>query len=362
MNLDVTLLNDLQGTNAQDDKRYAPLGYVDIAKESTKQIDWILPSQMQAMESMSSMRNLKVPVIKDGTISVGSTPGFNNIPANLSESDNMYFTAVDIFSGLRHYPAMYENNQINEEYDLMVKMKRIAYEMGRVAEGYIATVFEARKSQVLPMGQVEVSQGDGTYSFSTVTDTLTVNKAAQKETMYYGLKDLMQANKLGGDYGIVTNRAGLSVQKREQLKYGNQNDKNLESSGFFPLNRMFESDQLTAQAGEVFTGFLVRMGSVGLVENYPYDFRKGTSFGGREWKVSDVEMPFLRMKVNVYVNKQPTDATALITPNANGVDSNLTMTHFQEMAFWCRFYIPYHYNTDISTRANDIVKIVGTTT
>jgi hypothetical protein len=122
---------------------------------------------------------------------------------------------------------------------------------------------------------------------------------------------------------------------------------------------MYESDNITAQAGEVFSGFLVRMGSIGIVENYPYDFRAGTEFAGKKWSVSDVELPFLRCRVNVYVNKQATDGTALIT---SGTDSNLIMSHFEEIALWCRVYLPYHYNSDIATRANDIVKIVGSTT
>jgi hypothetical protein len=359
MNLDATLLNDLQGTNAQNDKRFAPLGYVDIAKDSTSYIDWILPSQIEAMSSMSSLRNLKIPVIKDQTVTVGSVPSFANIPANLEESDVMSWTAVDIFSGMRHYPALYANNQIDEMTAVMAKMKNIAFAMGQTAESYISTVMEARKSQVIPVGLVEVSQGDGTFTFNTGTDTLTVSKAAQKETMFFNLLNLMEANKLGGDYGIVTNRAGLSVQKAEQLKFSVDNTKNLEALGMFPMNRMYGSDNLSIQSGEVFTGFLVRMGGIGLIENYPFDFRRGTEFGGRKWSVSDVELPFLRMKVNVYVNRQPTDATALV---GAGADTNLTMTHFEEMAFWCRFYIPYRYNSDIATRANDIVKIVGATT
>jgi hypothetical protein len=38
------------------------------------------------------------------------------------------------------------------------------------------------------------------------------------------------------------------------------------------------------------------------------------------------------------------------------------MTHFEEMALWFRFYVVYRYNSDLSARANDIVKLVGATT
>jgi len=239
----------------------------------------------------------------------------------------------------------------------MAKTKNVCYEMGKTIEGIISTIMEARKSQVLPLGTTQVSQGDGTFTFSTVTDTLSVTKAAQKETMFFNLTALMEANELPGEYRIVTNRAGLAVQKAEQLKYSVANDKNLSALGMFPMSNMYESANLSVGNDDIFTGFLVRDGAIGLVENFPYDFVNGTEVGGKKWSISDVEMPFTRMRVNVYTNKEAVDATALIT---SGTDSNAIMSHFEEIAFWARFYVVYRYNSDLSTRANDIVKIVGT--
>lgn len=357
--INATLLNDLQGKNVTNDKRFSQLGYVDLAADSTAAVDYILPEQIKAMNTMSSLRNQQIPVIKDQTVEVGTVPGFNYIPTNIEESDKYAFVAYNVFSGFRHYPATYANNMIDERAAVEIKTKNICYAMGQAIEGIISTTMEARKSQVLTKGLVQVSQGDGTFTFSTVTDTLTVTKAAQKETMFFSLTALMAANELPGDYRIVTNRAGLAVQKAEQLKYRMNNEKDLAALGMFPLDHMYESENITAQAGEVFTGFIVRDGAIGLVENFPYDFVKGTEIGGKKWSISDVEMPFCRMRVNVYVNREATDATALITA---GTDSNAIMTHFEEIAFWARFYVVYEYNSDIATRANSIVKIVGTTT
>lgn len=355
--INATLLNDLQGANVTNDKRFSQLGYVDLAADSTDAVDYILPSQIEAMNTMSSLRNQKIPVIKDQTVSVGTTPGFNYIPSNLEESDQYSFVAYDVFSGFRHYPSTYANNAIDEKAAVMAKTKNVCYEMGKTIEGIISTIMEARKSQVLPLGTTQVSQGDGTFTFSTVTDTLSVTKAAQKETMFFNLTALMEANELPGEYRIVTNRAGLAVQKAEQLKYSVANDKNLAALGMFPMSNMYESANLTVGNDDVFTGFLVRDGAIGLVENFPYDFVNGTEIGGKKWSISDVEMPFCRMRVNVYTNKEAVDATALIT---SGTDSNAIMSHFEEIAFWARFYVVYSYNSDLSTRANDIVKIVGT--
>lgn len=356
--INATLLNDLQGMNVTNDKRFSQLGYVDLAADSTLAVDYILPSQIQAMNTMSSLRNQKIPVIKDQTVVVTTTPGFNYIPTNLEETDQYSFVAYDVFSGMRHYPSLYANNMVDEKEAVLQKTKNICYAMGKEIESIVSTVLEAQKTQVLPFGQVEVSQGDGTFTFSTSTDTLTVSKAAQKETMFFNVNNLMAANELPGEYRIVTNRAGLSVQKAEQLKYQMNNTKDLSALGMFPMDHMYESSNLSIQSGEVFTGFVVRNGAIGLVENFPVDFVKGTEIGGKKWAISDVEMPFVRMRVNVFTNKEAVDATALIT---SGTDSNGIMSHFEEIAFWARFYVVYPYNSDITTRPNDIVKIVGST-
>lgn len=357
--INATLLNDLQVMNVTDDKRFTQLGYVDLAADSTDGVDYILPSDIEKMNTMSSLRGIKIPVIKDGSIDVGIVPGFNYIPSNLLETDTYGYQAVDIFSGFSHYEATYANNQVEGKQVAMTQLKRVCYAMGQKLEEFIATTMEARKTQVLPYGLTEVSQGDGTFTFSTVTDTLTVNKAAQKESMFAGISQIMDANDLGGYYRIVTNPGGLFIQQFEQAKYGQGNQKNLEALGFFTPEQIYSSKYITTQSGEVFNGFVVRDGAIGLIENFPFDFANNTEFAGKKWSISDVELPFCRVRGNIYTETQSVDATALIT---SGTDSNAIMTTRQVMGIWIRVYIVYPYNSSLSTRANDIVKVIGTTT
>lgn len=355
--INATLWNDLQLSQATNEKRFAELGMIDAVKASTGSVDYIPPSEKEKMSSLSSLRQMQIPVIKDQTVTVVTTPGFAQIPSNLPETANYAFTAYDVFSGFRHYPAAHDNNQVDSDYQREQVMKNVAYGMGNTIETILATQLEARKTQQLGH-TIPVSQGDGTFSFSTATDTLTVNKAAQKETMFANLDALMSANELGGNYRIVTSRAGLAVQKSEMLKYGMNNEKNLAALGFLGADRLHETGNLSA-GSDVFSGYFLRDGSIGMYENYPFDFRNGTKIAGREWSISDVEIPYTRMRANIYTNKEATDATALIT---SGADSNLIMSHFEEMAVWIRFYVVYRYNSDLANRPNDIVKIVGATT
>lgn len=355
--INATLWNDLQVSNATNEKRFSELGIIDAVKASTPSVDYVPPSAITAMREVSSLRNIEIPVIKDQTVVVNTTPGFTNIPSNLPESDKYFFQAYDVFSGFRHYPAANANNMVDSDFQRMAVMNNVAYAMGNTVESILSTQLEARKSQLLGF-TTQVSQGDGTFVFDAGTDTLNVSKAAQKETMFYNLQALLEANELPGQYRIVTNRGGLAVQRSEAAKYGSNNDKNLQALGFLDSTRIHETGNISA-GSNVFNGYFLRDGSVGVYENFPYDFRNGTRIAGREWNISDVELPHVKMRANIYTNSQATDATSLITA---GTDSNLIMSHFEEMAIWIRFYVVYRYNSALATRANDIVKIAGLTT
>lgn len=356
--LDATQWNDLQVTGAQNEKRFAELGLVDAVKESTPFTDeFIPPAAKEALATASASRAVQIPVIKDQTVTVVTTPGFNFIPDNLPETDQFSFTAFDVFSGFRHFPAAYQNNTVSAEFARDQVMKNVAYQMGISIESILSTQLENRKTQILD-NTLQVSQGDGTFTFNGGTDTLEINKAAQKETMFFNLEQLMDSNELPGNYRIVTNRAGLSVQISEAAKFGANNDKNLQALGFLPMDRVHQTGNISG-GSDIFNGFFLKNGSIGMIENFPWDFAAGTEINGQKWSMSDVELPFARLRANIYTNSEATEATSLISP---ATDSNLIMTHFEEMAIWMRFYVVFRFNSDLANRANDIVKIKGLTT
>lgn len=355
--INASLWNNIQVSDATNEKRFSELGIVDAVKASTAFVDFIPPSAKEKLASVSSLRGVEIPVIKDQTVVVNQTPGFDFIPNNLEESATYSFTAYDVFSGFRHYPATYGNNMIDSDYAREQKMKNIAYAMGNTVETILAAALETRKTQALGY-TTQVSTTAGDYNFNAGTDTLEVKIAAQKETMFYALENLMAANELGGDYRLVTSRAGLAIQKAEALKYGAANDQNKAALGFLPMDRLHESGNISAGADK-FNGWLIRNGAIGVYENYPFDFQNGTVVAGKEWSISDMEIPYTRMRANIYTNREATNADALIT---SGSDSNTIMSHFEEMGIWIRFYVVYKYNSDIATRPNDIVKIQGLTT
>lgn len=354
--LDATLWNDWQDTNAKNEKKFSEHGIINLTKVSTAFVDFISPDARQKFAEFSSLRSVQIPVIKDQTVTVVQTPGFNFIPDNLTESAQYTFTAVDIFSGFRHYPALYGNNTINAEFDRNVKMTNVANAMADVMEELLLVQLEARKTQNLDfITQLNQGSGSGTYNFTS--DRLEINKAAQQETMFSSLDEIMRANKQGGIYALVTSPAALAVQKLEALKFGEGNQKNIRAMGMIPVEDMHTSHNISTSAN--FDGFWVKKGAIGMYENFPWDFRNGTTTsGGEQWAISDVEIPFTRVRANIYTNKFSANATGLVS---SGTDSNLIMSAGEEMAIWIRIYIVYSFNSDIANVTNDIVKLRGLT-
>lgn len=350
-----SLLNDVLVREGSNEQRYQKLGLIDAAKASTLAVDYITPSSKALFSNASSLQQTKFPTLVDGAVEVRTQASFD-IPANLPLSANIGYVAYDIFSGFRHYASTFASNQLDSDYVRAEVLKKVLYKMAKTKESIIAAILEDRKTQVLGF-TTQVSQGNGTFTFDGASDTLKISKAAQKETMFYNLSSLLDSNDLLGGKRLVTSLGGLTVQRTEAIKNGMNNASNLQGLGFFPEDRLHESASISAGA-DVFNGWLIRDGEIGLYSNFPYEFAKGTVIGGKEFAISDTEVPFLNSRVNVYTNREATDSTALITA---GTDSNSIMASFEEMAIWDRFYIVYRYNSDLANRANGIVKISGLT-
>ena len=95
--LDSTVLLDFQATEATNEKRDVNVGMVDLAKDSTPFVDFIPPSVLDLLSKSSSARNARIPYMLDQQVTVTNVPGFANIPVNLGESGNYFFSALIFF-------------------------------------------------------------------------------------------------------------------------------------------------------------------------------------------------------------------------------------------------------------------------
>ena len=356
-NLDATILVQHQDALAQSESRHGSLGIIDLFKRSTPFCDFISPDLEAKIAEFSSDRPFTFPTLLPQNPVVYQTAGFSYIPSNLTESAEYTGTLYDVFSGFEQYDSVNANNVIRADFEVQTKLENVLHAMGVTTESILSTTLDSNKSQVWNyLEQLNHNSGGGTYAF-TGADILTVDEAAQQATMFAPLTASADANLVGGQYAIVTSPAGLINQKLEALKFGADNSQNVASWGMLPAEDMHNSHNISTSA--VFDGYFVRKGDVGLYPNYPYDFRMGTTLADSQWSVSDMEMPFLKHRVNIFTERFKANASALTT---SGTDTNTLMTTGTRVGLWFRFCVVTRPNSEMTTRAQGIVKIQGLTT
>jgi hypothetical protein len=360
--LDQVILPDLWQTGLTAEELKAQKhGVIEAVQASTAGVDYLLPSYKNELSQFEGQHNFKIPVLIDDSSSVvvSTSPGFSSIPVNLGEGAYIQPVNYNVFSGFRLFPSTFGNGKtvaIDIQSYIANRIKTIGQAMAKSVETILLSVLAARKTQALDF-VTQISQGAGTFTFNGTDDQLEVAKAAQTDAMFQKLNELMDANKLGGNYRIVTSPAGLTELGINAYQYGANNSKNLvQFESAMPIDRRHQSHQISP-ASDVFQGYLLRDGSIGMYETFMYDFIKGTNFAGKNWSVADMPLPFVNMRPNVFTNVEATDSTSLFDVS----DNNHKMATYEEMAFWISFWVIYRYNSDITTIPNDIVKIVGKT-
>jgi hypothetical protein len=238
----------------------------------------------------------------------------------------------------------YMSNKFDEVFSAMAAAK----------ETQIFNLLNAFRTQVWN-GTTQVNNGDGTFTFQTATDNLDINKAAQKDVMFSNLKTLFRINKKVGGYNSVINEGGWNLALNEIFKFGQMNQENRQfADNQLPL--FFESLGISPGSDQ-FSGFMMRDGAIGSVQNYPFDFRTGSNVDSKIWGVMDSPAPFIGERLNVYNNKEAVDASSL-----GETTGSLNMTTLEEWGFLDKFFLVSNYNSDLTTRVNEILKIVGKTT
>lgn len=342
-------LNDVQVKGAHDAAKYGKFGLNEIASMGAGDVDYLMPEALDQLRTIGSNINVDSLVLKDQVVEVRTAASFD-IPSNLADYTKIRYTPYDLFSGIKIFPSTYKGSMANMEKDVQTRILRVMRDMGKAKEGILQTILEANKTQVLNY-TTQASQNDGTYSFAA--NTLSISKAAQQSNMFFMLQNLMESNEEGGNYDIATSPMGII----SSIVAGNQNGaNNAKNYGWdnVPASSVFESNQIDA-ASDNFNGWFIKKGALATIDNHPYDFQMNTQIGEMKWSVSDVEMPFVNSRPNIFINKGATNSQSLVSSSDN------IMASFEEMGFWVRFYVVTPYNEDASTIVNPIVKLKGLT-
>ena len=350
--IDFSILNAYQDRITQTEKEKQRYGLIECLQHNSPMNKVLTPTLRAHLQTVEG-RTTEYTGLKEDVITTTTVESFT-IPAHLSDSEQKTLTSVSIFSGFQVYPAWFQNNTIAMEDYMANKFDEVFAAMAAAKETQIANLLNTYKTHVWA-GETQVNNGDGTFTFQVATDDLDINLAAQKDVMYSNLKTLFRINKKVGAYNAVINEGGWNLALNEIFKFGQMNQE----------NRQFAENQLPlyfetlgiAPGSDQFIGYMMRDGAIGSVQNYPFDFRTGTNVDSKVWGVMDSPAPYIGERLNVYNNKEAVDASAL-----GDTTSHLKMTSMEEWGFLDKFFLVSNYNSDLTTRVNDILKIIGLTT
>ncbi|HEY5590681.1 MAG TPA: hypothetical protein VIK55_06645 [Paludibacter sp.] len=349
--IDFSALLAYQDKTVQTELPSQGFGLIECLKYNTPFNKVLTPSLKAHLQQVEG-RTTEYTGLKESVITTTSVESFT-IPAHLSTSEQKTLTAVSIFSGFQLYPAWFQNNTITMADYLANKYDEVFMAMANAKEVLIASLLDTYRNQTA-LAVAQINGGSGTFAFDAGLDTVTVNKAGQLDTLFANLKTLMRIAKKAGNYNIVVNEGGFNLALNEILKYGAANDKNLS----FIQNMMpkfFETLNIAPEAFQ-FKAYLLVDGAIGSVQNYPFDFRTGSTVDSKVWGIMPSPAPYIGERLNVYHNKEAVDASSL-----GETTGHLRMTTMEEWGFLDKFFLVTNYTSGLASRVQDIVKITGAT-
>jgi len=344
--LDLTAINALQEDSmVQKEMRMLNHGLIDFAKWMDQGASWLTPEMRSKLSTLVN-NTFQLPALVEDVITTADVESFD-IPINSSESAVVTATKVTIFSGYKLNPYQLASNLITPDEYKRNKRLEIFKAMAKKKEELIQTFLETQKTQVLDVTGVPTG-----YSFNTGTDELEITLAAQGDIMFATLDTIMKQNNLNNP-NAVAGTYGLQHVLNEWMKYGANNDKNLQNQNM-PVD-VFLSNQVTNS--QRFTGYVGQWGGMAMVENYLPEFIDNVTVDNAAWGLTDGAVPFLNERVMVYQNKGKANATSPGTTSPENI-----MSIYEEEAFISKFYFIEKFNSDLTSRVADIVRIEGQTT
>jgi len=338
---DPTVLLTFQGGKTLTELRDTKYGMLRAFEASTPFYKGLTP-ELKTFLATRMDRTAQIAAIPETIITTTTSESFT-IPANLSVSENKTATIYTLFSGFKVYDAMFVENQISKEEYIRNKMEEIDKAFAKAKSATLLTILDGAKTQVLPNNP---AANDGiTFAASTLTATL----AAQQARIFNNLNVIAEDNGLENDK-IFPVSPGIQVLENYNDMYGMQNTKDLQNQGFIPA--ILPDNRITNTAR--WTGYLFEKGAFAAVDNMKYDFRVGTKVNEAVFGVSNTILPKLGSQVGTFYNKFATDASGL-----QGTTSTWKMTTGEEFGFIHRYAVLTPYNSDITTKLNPVIKIVG---
>lgn len=344
MSLAKTYLQDIRvnypSNLDRDELRITQAGLMTAVLEMTDAPNSIISQDLKDKAEVSQGRNLDVPVMKKGNITIKNVRSCT-IAGGRSESDLIRITWKTLVADIMMVPGEYAKNQIAYTADLAKKIRETVEAFTVEIENDLDTAFDANKSQV--------------YGSSIVGDDYALTGNAiqvEPDALDFFFNDLNAINYADDFYDTTIKVVANHRVMPYVSKFVNQGSGNDENLAFQFAGKDFRfSNRITNGAGVKATGYFMPDGSVGMLTRVDIDARMNHSAGdGTEWMEETV--PGLPFTIGIQYKSKCDDMSALETAGLEHLKA--TKVEHWQLSFDFAIVVPY--NDDLTTKASSIRK------
>lgn len=345
MSLVKTYLQDIRASYPsnldRDELRRTQTGLLNTVLEMTRSPKSIISPDLITLAETSEGRNLDVPVMTKGNITIKNVRSCTISSGSQSTSDLIRIVWKTIVADVLMVPSQYEKNQIKYLFDLNKKIADTVEAFMVEIETDLETAFDANKSQV--------------YGSSIVGTKYTLTGNAIQVTqanLDFFFNDLAPINFADDFYDptirVVANHTVMPVV----TKYVNQGSGNNTNLMFQFAGKDFSfSNRIENGVGKLATGYFMPDGSVGILTRVDVDSRMNhKASDGTEWM--EETLPGLPFPIGIQYKSKCDDKSALETAGLEHLKATL-VEHWQ-ISFDIAIVTPY--NSDIATKPSSIRK------
>jgi hypothetical protein len=344
--IDSSKLVAYQSKTVQKEIKKPVLEAVDFMRAQTPLFKGLGADLKNAIENANG-QTVSMISMKDLTTEAATEFSFD-IPLNLGESASTNVTIYQFWTGFHAYKYAHAKNAISEEEYYMVKYAECDKTLAESVSAQIATIMAARRTQVLTTTGVPSGM-----AFNPTSDSLTIANALKATPFFDNLETLMTLNDMEGTYSMLSS-IGLGFILSTHKMYGAANDKNLLAQS---LPSLFYDKKITAPSGSDASGYFVKDGAFALVESYPIEFLQRASVGTTaKWDIGSMNLPLAKMRPLLYEEEYKAD-----TNSVNSGRPTSGMTVGKKIGMGVSFAVLSSYNSDLTTRPNDVLRVDFTT-
>jgi len=325
----------------RDEVRITQTGLLKAALEMSTGPNSIVSSDLMAQARLSIGRQLDVPVLQKGIVTIKNARSCT-VDCAQTQSGFVTISFRTIVADICMVPSEYENNEIKYMQDLNRKITDMVERFMIEMEVDLDTALDANKSQVYNSNII----GD---KYNLVGGAIQVPVAEQD----FFFNDIEPIN-YSDDFYDTTVKMISSPEKMSAInKYINQGSGNSTNTNFQFAGKDFRfSNRITNNSGVNSTGYFMPEGSIGVVTRVDPDARMNAmSTDGTKW--FEEMLPGMPFTVGVKYDSTCSDESAIARTGL----AHLTATLIEHWQFSYDFAIIVPYNSDLATRPSSIRKV-----